>query len=185
LPLTSSAADRSARRPDPLDALRADRTDLVCSCTVIRLRRWRDVLAVLVLLRRIRREMAGLAEPPLLTRTNWEWRSRSVSFLSIWPGRQAILMFNVLASHADAVRWVIRRKLPNWTGIFGLAGVADLGTRRGGRHWLRVLDDLAAAGSAGPGAANGSGTAGPSGAADAAGPKDTAGAAGAAGEPIG
>jgi hypothetical protein len=169
LPLTSSAADRSARRPDPLEALGADRADLVCSYTVIRLRRWRDVLAVLVLLRRVRREMSGLAEPPLLTRTNWDRRSRSVSFLSIWPRRQAILMFNVLASHADAVRWVIRRKLPNWTGIFGLAGVADLGTRRGGRHWLRVLDDLAAA-------------AGSTGAQDAAGAAEPAGAAG---DPIG
>lgn len=127
----------------PLGALRAAGADPLCSCTVVQVRRRRDVPTVLVHLWRIRREMAGLTEPPLLSRTGWDRRARSIWFLNVWSSRQAILMFNVLPGHGDAVRWVIRRELPHWTGIFGLVGVADLSTRRGGRHWLRVLDELA------------------------------------------
>jgi hypothetical protein len=126
-------------------AVRADGRRALSSVTVIRVRRWTELVAGIRLWRRIQREMRTLAHPPLMVRGWVSLRTRELTFVSMWPDLRSLLFFNSLASHVEAVRWVIRGKHDSWTGIFNAVGPAELSRVDDEPHWLEVLDARASA----------------------------------------
>ncbi len=119
--------------------MRSTRSGAVAVCTLVHLRRHRDLPALLRQLRLVRREVATLDDPPLLMRTWWDPRRRTVTFLSVWTGPRSVLLFNGLTGHLDAVRWVLRGRHPTWTGVFRMAGVSDLSVRPDVGFWLDAM----------------------------------------------
>jgi hypothetical protein len=126
-------------------AVRGGGRRALSSVTVIRVRRWTELIAAVRLWRRIQREMRTLAHPPLMVRTWVSLRTRELTFVSMWPDLRSLLFFNSLASHVEAVRWVIRGKHDSWTGIFNAVGPAELSRVGDEPHWLDVLDAQAPA----------------------------------------
>ena len=67
-------------------------------------------------------------------------RTRELTFFSLWPDVRSLLLFNGLASHVAAVRWVIHGHHDTWTGIFGAAGRSELSRGSSEPHWLAEFD---------------------------------------------
>jgi hypothetical protein len=134
-----------AKRPHSfpaIDAVRADGRRAVSSVTVIRVQRRTELIGGIQQWRRVRREMRTLARQPLVVRRSVSLRTRELIFFSMWPDVRSLLLFNALASHVDAVRWVIRGHHDTWTSVFGAIGPAEL-SRGGEPNWLDVLDTRA------------------------------------------
>jgi hypothetical protein len=126
-------------------AVRADGRHAVSSVTVIRVRRRTELIGGIRQWRLVQREMRSLERPPLLVRGSVSLRTRELIFFSMWPDVRALLLFNALASHVEAVRWVFRGDHDAWTGVSGAVGPAELSRRDGEPNWLDILDARAAA----------------------------------------
>lgn len=122
-----------------IDGVRGDSAGFLCSVTVVRMRRRRDVLGCLLQWRRVRQEVRTLTQQPLFVYRSVNIREREVTFVSLWPSRRSLLLFNALNSHVRAVRWVIFGQHETWTGVFGSVGLAYLSRAKGEPTWLENL----------------------------------------------
>jgi hypothetical protein len=122
-----------------IEGVRGDSAEFLCSVTVIRVRRRRDMLGCLRQWRWVRRELRTLTQQPLFVHRSVDVRAREVTFVSLWPSRRSLLLFNGLGSHVRAVRWVIFGRHETWTGVFGTVGLAYLSRAAGEPTWLEKL----------------------------------------------
>lgn len=122
-----------------IESVRGDSAEFLCSVTVVRMRRLRDMLGCLRQWRQVRREMRTLTQQPLFARRFVNLRAREVTFVSLWPSRRSLLLFNSLGSHVRAVRWVIYGRHETWTGVLGTVGLAYLSRAKGEPTWLEKL----------------------------------------------
>lgn len=135
-------------RPRPgavpvIEAVRARPDDLLCSVTVLTVRRHRDLVTALRHWARVRREIRGLDRPPIVARVSLHVRARTVTFLTVWPDLRSLLVFNGLRSHVVAVRWVIHGQHQSWTGVFRPVGLSMLTVPDGAPTWLDRLTEPA------------------------------------------
>jgi hypothetical protein len=103
---------------------------MVCVVTTIHVRRTRDVIRLVRWAASLRwAERSSGAAHESFTRVR---RTRAVTFVSLWPSRQAIAEFATRnPAHARMVHWAQANAATVWSGIFELAEVGDVTSTRG------------------------------------------------------
>jgi hypothetical protein len=134
-----SPGDRQRRKPLAIEAVRAGSGDLLCSVTVVTVRRRRHLVAAMWQWFKVRRQMRGLDRPPIASRTALDVRTGTLTFLTLWPDVRSLLVFNGLSAHVLAIHWVIDGGHRTWTGIFRPVGLSALSLRDGEPTWLDTL----------------------------------------------